>query len=938
MRPSFHPALCAALILSGAPGGSARAEDVPRPGAVQTVSLSGGLQRAVTAIGERVPADRSQFLLEFIRRTYNRPQGVPNEGRDSALDTLLQHLGSAAGASGLTDTLPLPLPPAIWIESVFDGRESPDGLIAAILRSRGPSLLYTALLSLDDETRAWLATQRELLRDLAGARAPMFFVAAAGFRVAGGVVQVPGGEPLRAAWETVVGRQAHEPAPFLRALLGQDEGHLAFFYGAAGQSPPARLRALVGAGRAGAADAQALRRLYRVTARTTIGWRIDDRVFWRPQLDPLLLAADLPLDDAGRLQVPGTRAFWAAVLPPRWDRKPPDPAALAAGEPVDPVGLLDQVFTGSRMEDRRRYHAVLFASRTLRAVTAANARDAAEAVRAAYRYPALVGALERARLTDVAAFAAAARRAERLGSFDGQRADRLLAQFQGTLTLLTRSATRAQVPPAELAALVSSLSSVEITARGDYEGALVRWLAAHLARVPHATALDVPAAGDLERAAIAAAAGPPEPDQRFADWEGTRYRVDFSHAEAIRLTRLLGEHARPFLSSARRLVDLADTLGGPAAQAPSAASILDSVAADTGLELKDLWTGSEAPARYRQASAALARGATDSKSARAAVPALLLLADDLLARGLMELTYAIALGRPDRSVISADDAARRHDFGRSGLAAPDTPWQLPIAGATPPRGWHVTGAILGLDVRLSDFALVRLSSRPPPRKPTLDDDTRRVLTDTVVIVEALTLAEGQRDAIVAAMRAGRERLAAARTAHDADAISDAVGLSGARRSLLAWTVKHDAERVRSFLSPTELLWLGWEAAAPADLRPWGVAAEPRLGCLCLDLMGRGSTSHLAGRWFSGILATGFADLNLRLAELLAELQMPAPLGAPVLAPATLDLIEGAVMRDSDDTRGLVAFVQGLGASRVAQYLALLTTDGPLVPVEGTGSR
>jgi hypothetical protein len=103
-------------------------------------------------------------------------------------------------------------------------------------------------------------------------------------------------------------------------------------------------------------------------------------------------------------------------------------------------------------------------------------------------------------------------------------------------------------------------------------------------------------------------------------------------------------------------------------------------------------------------------------------------------------------------------------------------------------------------------------------------------------------------------------------------------------------------------------------------------------------MGRGSTSHLAGRWFSGILATGFADLNLRLAELLAELQMPAALVAPVLAPATLDLIEGAVMRDSDDTRGLVAFVQGLGASRVAQYLALLTTDGPLVPVEGIASR
>ncbi|HZB26663.1 MAG TPA: hypothetical protein VE379_11050, partial [Vicinamibacterales bacterium] len=258
MRPTFHPALCAALIVAGAPGGSARAQDSLAPGAVQTIAIRGGLQAAVTAIGERVPADRSQFLLEFIRRTYNRPRVVPNDGRDVALDALLQYLGPAGGASGATETLPLPLSPALWIESVFNRRETPDGLLAAILRSRGPSLLYTALLSLDDETRAWLATERELLADLAGTRATTFFVAAVGFRVAGGVVQVPGGEPLRAAWETLIGGQANQPASFLRALLRQDEGHLAFFYGAAGQSPPARLHALLGVG-AGAGEAQATR-------------------------------------------------------------------------------------------------------------------------------------------------------------------------------------------------------------------------------------------------------------------------------------------------------------------------------------------------------------------------------------------------------------------------------------------------------------------------------------------------------------------------------------------------------------------------------------------------------------------------------------------------------------------------------------------------------
>jgi hypothetical protein len=80
-------------------------------------------------------------------------------------------------------------------------------------------------------------------------------------------------------------------------------------------------------------------------------------------------------------------------------------------------------------------------------------------------------------------------------------------------------------------------------------------------------------------------------------------------------------------------------------------------------------------------------------------------------------------------------------------------------------------------------------------------------------------------------------------------------------------------------------------------------------------------------------ASAFPDLNLRLAEILADLRMPAALVAPILTSATLDLVNSAISRDPYDRRGLVAFVQALRTERVEQYLALLTTDGPLVPVE-----
>jgi hypothetical protein len=52
----------------------------------------------------------------------------------------------------------------------------------------------------------------------------------------------------------------------------------------------------------------------------------------------------------------------------------------------------------------------------------------------------------------------------------------------------------------------------------------------------------------------------------------------------------------------------------------------------------------------------------------------------------------------------------------------------------------------------------------------------------------------------------------------------------------------------------------------------------------------------------------------------------------VLLAATLDFVNSVTSRDPDDRRGLTEFVQALKSDRVEQYLALLTTDGPLVPL------
>ena len=190
---------------------------------------------------------------------------------------------------------------------------------------------------------------------------------------------------------------------------------------------------------------------------------------------------------------------------------------------------------------------VLFASRLLRTAPA-RIRDAVDALVAVTAYPALALTIERAGVTDITVFAAAARRAATLSAIaDDDRAFRALAQFQGALALIARAASRGSVPAARVSELVSSLAAVPLSRNGDYEGRVACWLDAWMQSAPqpsrpspsHAAApgeesaaeiLDS-AAGQTERDVLGLLAGPTPAPPRMIEWEGTRYRVDLARAE-----------------------------------------------------------------------------------------------------------------------------------------------------------------------------------------------------------------------------------------------------------------------------------------------------------------------------------------------------------------------------------------------------------------------
>jgi hypothetical protein len=940
LRTRLNAALRVALLGVIAVAWPISAQQPDRAGALGEVPLPGGLPAALLAIGDPTAADRGQFLLEFIRRVYSGPAADPTaKGAGAPLPSLLAYLErattdgperDAAGTGSRADTLPLGLPASVWHDVVLGGRSAPHGLLSAIVQSRSAALLYYGVLSLDDETRAWLTGQPELIAEVVSQHAGAFVVAAPAVRVSGGRMRVPGGAPAEASWKALAGVGVDQPAAFIRALLTRDDGRLAHFFAATGSLNERQIAFALQLDVPEAEDRlEAARRLQAAFARADVGWDIEHRPFWRPALDPALLASDLRLDASGAPVLPGTQEFWKLVFA----ATPPRDAALvstiADGGPVEFGWLCQQVFGTDPAFSARRYRSVLFASRLGLSLMPANVRDSVEAIRAVSDYPALAAVLERGRVQDAAVLARAARRAAQLSSIDNlPRAARAIAQYQGALNVLARAASRRSISPERLAELVVSLSAVDPGDEGDYEGALLRWLEAH---IPHK------AGGAREADLLRLVAGTAPAEPRLVVWEGTRYRVDHAYGETVRISRLLGEDARPYVSSAAELVAMADSLEAqelPVGTVQRAAAHLAAVAQAVGWEPAADWTGDVAE-RYQAISRTLtaAAGAGDVGGARPLARPLRALSDDLLARGLLELTYAIALGQPERAWVTAGDVAKRHTFGiRPATRRPA--WELPTISTGLRSGFGLTGALLGLDVALADLALVRLSSKPPPRRPMLADVDRKAFIQAVPLVEPAWLTDHDMQRVVSAMRKGRERAAALQSADDARAFAAELRMNPSRAGVLSWMVTHDRQRVAAFLSPGELLLsdLG-EVPDDSTLHAWGAPALSRNGCLCLRLPRREPGEAVAGRWGTGIAVSTFPDLNLRLAELLTELQMPASLLGPVLASATLDFVNTVISRDEDDRRGLMEFVQALDAQRLEQYLALLTTDGPLVPVE-----
>lgn len=891
--------------------------------------------------------DRARFMSEMTRLLY-----TPPPEKSAAVAALHRADGRAnAPVSDFAVTrVPVPLSAEVWSGAVFRRTVKTEELVAAILADRRAALLCHALAALDDETLVFLSQHADILTELYEQDAPVFAAFGASLRVRAGRVAPPGGDAAIALWEGALGERVDNPDRFARALYGLYTGRLAYLYDTIAQLDVPKGAFALGLWMKDPAVRQArFNALVEVSLHSYREWRVDRLPFSRPAHDLVMMLMRMRVDPSGAPLPPAARAFWSEAFASddlndisiKW------PAGGPSDDPIDAAWLAIAT-TGSNLYWRGdRLDQFAFGQRVFADAPTTSWADAIVAIRAFPRQRMLALALERSGIRSPATYAAAARRASRVADGSGNRIFWTMAQLQSALALVLRMIEVGTIDRPRGESLVASLSAVP--ADDDrYSGAIAQWFARAL--LPF-----LPVADSAESRVIAGLAGSAEATVARVSWEGEEYRLDLASAERRRLEIVREKQAGYSIDLALDLEAVATKLASPrltAADLRAAAAALAGLAEAHGprftfapdLRAPHIDEPRPVHAAVGEVVQDLSRIARGQDVGRAARVATLLReqVDVVLGDALLSLVYAAAIGDPEGPALLARNVALRHDFGfgrRDAEIRRRTAWAVPRRDFLPGVPWHVTGSALGLEIGLAPLALRRINLGRLADAPRLSSTEREAFAVGVVLLNARRLRDGDRDHIAAAIARGRQRVAALASGGESlDVVADVAGLDGGRRRAIAWMAANDAAGIPSMFSLVELAMLGG-AEDMAAFDAWGASGLASLGCACTHLLTPRNWRLLAGRPQVGVMASGMADLNLRVAITLGELGLPAALARFVLAAAVLDFIEEVAPRDANDWWTVAHAAQTVPRERIEDYVAAAAAavDGPLVPDEAVES-
>ena len=919
--------------------------------------VPGGTVALAQSLGIDPAPDRGRFIYEVSRLLYNTPDGR----KPSADAYLLAARQAAARHRPLLDTrpgevVPVPLTADLWSTAIFHRTVPPRELVTAILVDRAASLLCLGLAALDDVTLAFFADHPSLLERIYERSAPAFAAFSGRLTVRGNRLVLPEGDAAIALWEAVTVEKVTRPERFIQQLLELNDGRLAYLFDAIGDLDPARRAFALGLWMPNAAVR--LER-FKALAAGVAAYReshLRTLPLGRASYDLAMTLARIEVGPDGVPSAPAARGFWSRAF--AGSDLPDDPARQLRHvdeEPIDAAWLVDAIGSVEVRLRAERLDQLAFGQRLFGAAAAAARADVLVAVRGLARYRMLMWTFERIGIRAPSVYALAARQAARLGALDGRRGFEAQVQFQGALAILARTAAVTTLDAAKTQALIEQLIALPLTDEGRYAGAVARWLRGEFAGA-------VKSAATTELAVLAAMSGPPSGDGPIArpiTWEGQPYRLDLGAAERQRLRIVREKQEGAPLEAALDLAAAARALAAGTIAVGDVETILEQLTAIAGDLPRRLGRDNEVTAppgispppngreTLRKVTEELAKAVRNKDVTHAADVSgtLVELSDTVLADVLLSIAYAADLGDPDGTVMLAEDVSRRHDFGFNARDA-DTrlrlAWAVPRAEVAPGVPWHVSGSLLGLDIGLAPLALRRLNFERVLEAPRLTSNERDTFALSVSLLNPFKLRDADRDAISDAVALGQRRVgalrnggqAAVRAAADAalDTIADELSIEGWRRRALRWMLVHEADRVPSMFSLTEILALGGGPAA--DLHAWGMSMLTVQGCPCSRLTPPGRWPTLLGHPPLGLTATAVADIHLHVAIMLKEMRLPAAVAKVVLSGAVQDFIDEAKPTDDADWLSLVRAARAATPDRIEDYLAAATAAGPFVTDTG----
>ena len=686
--------------------------------------------------------------------------------------------------------------------------------------------------------------------------------------------------------------------------------------------------------------------------------------------EPAIVLHALSFDDAGMFVGPASRDFWERVFDD--ERIPDNPERELRS--VDDTPLIDAAYVLAATCDAppatgwARLRAMAFAQRVFGDHDRGDLAAVLVAARAAVRYPMLMLSVERMGIADARVYASLARTASRLERIRQPLQLRsALSQFQGALALVERVRLAGALGPDVAVGALLALADVPLTRRGEFNGAIGRWLVDHLLPgmgVRVAPSFDSDA---MDQQLLAALAGAGDAERPVIEWEGLTYRFDRRAAQFERYLQARDRLGGNRLDAVLALSEAARTMasGAVADPAPLVEQLERSVtsvrAPRVGIHVPNTQSVTYEDA-IRPILEELRSVARRGRLRRLPDIAERLgsVVDVLLADLLRTLPYVVHVANSYGVRRMGDDIAARHEFGvRIGDATDRAraPWRMPHGGSAPPVPfhrlgefwvvpgqddpftgvWHVYGALMSLDLALANFHLPRLTSAIPSETPAFVFEEETYFAHGVTLFNPTVVAGGQVSEIAGAIRRGRARVR--QSLDDPVALADIarqVGLDARRRNELAWTARNSLDGVGRFFSRTELFWLGLRAGENGTVRPpagWGAPAVWLDGCLCVRIPPPNAVDPAAVP--AERLASEFADLQLALAEAVDDLALPPPIVGDLLPLAMRELLDSVSATRRGRLDALVRYVNDLPRERIEDYVASLVGPGrPLRPIEG----